>query len=289
MRLFSALAKKWPKIGRSFAARVGKAGEFVSPGGPAFASVAVPDFERDRDRYAGMDLPAARLEPEVMRGSALRQGQQCYQTECKTLHRNTFRDHSEVLARITLLVAMLFSASPAVAHSETGLAGGFVAGLSHPLAGPDHMLAMISVGLWGHFLKRPMIYLLPMVFPMMMAVGAGVGMFGLALPAVETGIALSVIILGALILFAVRAPVWAACLVVALFALCHGYAHGIELPSAADPIGYSLGFVFATGSLHVIGIAVGALAWLARGELVLRGLGGLVSLVGLYFLWEALS
>jgi urease accessory protein len=183
---------------------------------------------------------------------------------------------------------MLFSASPALAHSETGLAGGFVAGLSHPLAGPDHMLAMISVGLWGHFLKRPMIYLLPMVFPIMMAAGAGVGMFGLELPGVEIGIALSVIILGALILFAVRAPVWVACLVVALFALCHGYAHGIELPSAADPIGYSLGFVFATGSLHVIGIAVGALAWLARGETVLRGLGGLVSVVGLYFLWEAL-
>jgi urease accessory protein len=184
---------------------------------------------------------------------------------------------------------MLFSASPALAHSETGLAGGFVAGLSHPLAGPDHMLAMISVGLWGHFLKRPMIYLLPIVFPMMMAFGAGVGMFGLRLSGVEIGIALSVIILGALILFAVRAPVWAACLVVALFALCHGYAHGIELPSAADPIGYSLGFVFATGSLHVIGIAVGALAWLARGETVLRGLGGLVALVGLYFLWGALT
>ena len=114
-------------------------------------------------------------------------------------------------------------------------------------------------------------------------------MIGVPLPAVEVGIALSVIILGALILFAVRAPVWVACSVVALFALCHGYAHGIELPSAADPIGYSLGFVFATGSLHVMGIALGALAWLPRGETLLRGLGALVSAVGLYFLWEAWS
>lgn len=151
------------------------------------------------------------------------------------------------------------------------------------------MLAMISVGLWGHFLGRPLIYVLPMLFPIMMAVGAGVGMLGVALPPVEVGIALSVLILGALILGAVRAAVWFACAVVALFALFHGYAHGMELPSAADPIGYSLGFVFATGSLHVAGIAVGALGVLQRGDAILRGLGGLVLAAGLYFLWTALG
>lgn len=149
------------------------------------------------------------------------------------------------------------------------------------------MIAMVSVGLWGYFLKRPLVYLLPMVFPIMMAVGAGVGMIGVALPPVELGIALSVVILGALILGAVRAPVWLACAVVGLFALFHGYAHGIELPSAADPIGYSLGFVFATGSLHAVGIAIGALALLPRGETMLRGLGGIVFATGLYFLWAA--
>ena len=179
---------------------------------------------------------------------------------------------------------MLFLASPAYAHSDTGPGSGFIAGVAHPLTGPDHMLAMISVGLWGHFLRRPLIYLLPMVFPIIMAVGAGIGMFGVALPPVETGIALSVVILGALILFAVHAAVWVACVVVALFALFHGYAHGIELPSAADPIGYSLGFVLATGSLHVAGITIGALGWLPRGEMVLRGLGGIVLGAGLYFL-----
>ncbi len=127
-----------------------------------------------------------------------------------------------------------------------------------------------------------------MVFPIMMAVGAGVGMSGVALPPVELGIALSVCVLGGLILGGVRAPVWAACLIVGLFALFHGYAHGIELPSAADPIGYSLGFVMATGSLHVFGIAVGSLAFLPRGEAILRGLGGLVLAIGLWFLWAAL-
>jgi urease accessory protein len=151
------------------------------------------------------------------------------------------------------------------------------------------MLAMISVGLWGYFLGRPLIYLLPMVFPILMSVGAGFGMAGLELPPVEVGIALSVVVLGGLILGAVKAPAWLACVVVGMFALFHGYAHGIELPSAADPIGYSLGFVFATGSLHVIGIAIGSVALLPRGETFLRGLGGLVLLIGCYFLWAALA
>ena len=126
-----------------------------------------------------------------------------------------------------------------------------------------------------------------MVFPIMMAIGAGVGMAGVALPPVELGIALSVSVLGALILGAVRAPVWIACAVVGLFALFHGYAHGVELPSAADPIGYSLGFVLATGSLHVAGIAIGSLAILPHGEVFLRALGGLVLGIGLYFLRAA--
>lgn len=121
----------------------------------------------------------------------------------------------------------------------------------------------------------------------MMAIGAGVGMAGISLPPVELGIALSICVLGALILGAVRASVPLACAVVGLFALFHGYAHGVELPSAADPIGYSLGFVLATGSLHVAGIAIGAVAVLPRGETVLRGLGGAVFAAGLWFFWVA--
>ena len=182
---------------------------------------------------------------------------------------------------------LLVISQPAFAHAGTGLPGGFVAGVEHPLTGPDHMLAMASVGLWGHFLGRPLIYLLPMVFPIMMAVGAGVGIVGVKLPPVELGIAVSVCVLGALILGAIRAPVPIACAVVGLFALFHGYAHGVELPSAADPIGYSLGFVGATGSLHVAGIATGSMARLPHGEAILRALGGAVLLVGLWFLWSA--
>jgi urease accessory protein len=203
----------------------------------------------------------------------------------KTLHDISSMMFVRMLARLAAFVAMLFAAVPAYAHSGTGLAGGFVAGVAHPVTGPDHMLAMIAVGLWGHFLQRPLIFLLPMIFPIMMAVGAGIGMFGVGLPPVELGIAASVIVLGALILGAVRLHWIAACAIVAVFALFHGYAHGVELPSAADPIGYSLGFVVATGMLHVFGIAVGALGASRRGAMMVRGAGLGVLGMGAYFLW----
>ena len=114
-------------------------------------------------------------------------------------------------------------------------------------------------------------------------------MLGVPLPPVEIGIALSLCVLGGLILGAVRAPIWLACTIVGIFALFHGYSHGIELPSAADPIGYSLGFVMATGTLHVIGIAIGAVDRFPKGASLLRLLGGLVSLAGVWFLWAAVA
>ena len=145
------------------------------------------------------------------------------------------------------------------------------------------MLAMISVGLWGAFLGRPLVYALPMIFPTLMAIGAGMGMVGVPLPPVEIGIALSVLTLGLMILFAVRAPLWVACAIVAMFGLFHGYAHGVELPSAADPIGYSAGFVLCTGLLHLTGIALGLLKGSRAGTLALRGAGGVIAVFGALF------
>ena len=180
-------------------------------------------------------------------------------------------------------------ASPAYAHDGTGLAGGFAAGMLHPLAGLDHMLAMVSVGLWGAFLGRPLIYALPMLFPAVMALGGALGMAGLGFPPVELGIAVSVVTLGVMILFAVRAPALAACTIVGIFALFHGYAHGAELPSAADPVGYSAGFVLSTGLLHLLGITAGLLRSTPAGTVALRAAGGAIALTGAWFLMEALS
>lgn len=175
----------------------------------------------------------------------------------------------------------------AAAHTGTGLAGGFAAGFLHPFQGPDHLLAMVSVGLWGAFLGRPLIVALPVIFPSVMAVGAVIGMTSFRLPGVELGIAFSVIALGGVIAASYRAPVWAACMLVGLFGLFHGYAHGHELPSAADPAGYSTGFIIGTGLLHVLGIAIGAVVSLPRGRLILRVLGLAISGAGVYFLAAA--
>jgi urease accessory protein len=177
---------------------------------------------------------------------------------------------------------------PAVAHMGTGLPGGFESGFMHPFSGIDHLLAMVSVGLWGAFLGQPLIYVLPVIFPAMMVAGAIMGMFALPLPPVEIGIALSVLVLGGCIALPVKAPVWAACIVVGIFALFHGYAHGKELPSAADPVAYSVGFVLATGLLHVSGICLGLLNDLRRGIVVTRSMGGIIAVVGVWFLIRAI-
>lgn len=190
---------------------------------------------------------------------------------------------------LSFFIGFLLLPSAAFAHEGTGLAGGLVAGFLHPLYGLDHMLAMVAVGLWGAFLGRPLIVLLPVLFPAMMTVGGGIGMLGLPLPLAELGIALSVLTLGAVILLAARAPVAVATAIVAAFALFHGYAHGVELPAAADPVGYSAGFVLCTGLLHVAGIALGSLNSTRTGTLVLRGGGGLIALAGMWFTMGALT
>lgn len=190
---------------------------------------------------------------------------------------------------MAIIAAATLFATPAQAHEGTGLAGGFAAGVLHPLAGLDHMLAMVAVGLWGAFLGRPLVYALPMLFPAAMVIGGALGMAAVGFPPVELGIAVSVITLGAMILFAVRAPVVVACVIIAIFALFHGYAHGAELPSAADPVGYSSGFVLSTGLLHLVGIGFGLLRASPRGTLALRAAGGAIALSGGWFLMKAMA
>jgi urease accessory protein len=184
---------------------------------------------------------------------------------------------------------MSLLANPAVAHTGTGLPGGFLSGFKHPFSGMDHLLAMVSVGLWGAFLGRPLIYVLPVVFPAMMVVGAIMGMFVVPMPPVEIGIALSVLVLGACIALSFKAPVWAASLVVAVFAVFHGYAHGKALPSAADPISYSAGFVLATGLLHVAGIGLGFLNDRPHGIVATRSIGAGIAVAGVWFLYGAIG
>jgi urease accessory protein len=192
-------------------------------------------------------------------------------------------------ARVTAAGALAAFCGTAAAHTGTGLAGGFVPGFMHPFTGLDHLLAMVCVGLWGAFLGPPLIQTLPVVFPAMMVGGAMLGMFSVPLPPVESGIALSVLVLGLCIALRFEAPVWLACGIVAFFAIFHGYAHGKELPSATDPVGYSMGFVLATGLLHVAGIGLGFFSDRPGGTLVIRSVGGIVGCLGVWFIYEVVG
>ena len=191
--------------------------------------------------------------------------------------------------RCLLIVLLAALASPAFAHIQLGEAGGFVTGFLHPVSGLDHVLAMVAVGLWGAQLGAPAIWQLPVTFPIVMAFGGFLGLLGVPLPGVEIGIAASALLLGVAVMTERKPPLYAAAAVVAYFAIFHGHAHGTELPPGQSGLLYSLGFVVATGCLHAIGIAIGAIHRWPTGQVALRLAGGGVGLAGVFFLWQAMA
>lgn len=180
-------------------------------------------------------------------------------------------------------------ASPAIAHVQVGQATGFFTGFLHPISGLDHVLAMVAVGLWGAQLGAPAIWLLPVTFPIVMAFGGFLGLLGVPLRGVEIGIAGSAILLGAAVMTERKPPLIAAAALVGFFAIFHGHAHGTELPPGQSGLLYSLGFVVATGCLHAIGIAIGAIHRWPAGQVALRLAGGCVGLAGIFFMWRAVA
>lgn len=179
--------------------------------------------------------------------------------------------------------------SPAYGHPQNGMALGFKSGFLHPLSGLDHILAMVSVGIWGAQLGKPAIWLLPITFPMVMAFGGVLGVRGLPLPGVEVGIALSALVLGLMIAFSARPPLWIAAVIVGIFAIFHGYSHGKELPHAAQPLAYGMAFVLATGMLHLFGISLGTLHQWSFGARVLRFAGAGVACASIFLIIGALG
>jgi urease accessory protein len=189
-----------------------------------------------------------------------------------------------LLALLVLGLAM----SPAQAHIQAGEAAGFLSGFRHPVSGLDHVLAMVSVGLWGAQLGAPAVWLLPVVFPMVMAFGGFLGLAGVPLPGVEVAIALSAVLLGLAVAREARPPLAFAAALVGFFAIFHGHAHGTELPPGQSGLLYSIGFVVATGLLHLSGIAVGLIHRWGWGRIALRVAGGGVAVAGLVFLTRAI-
>jgi urease accessory protein len=179
----------------------------------------------------------------------------------------------------------VLTAACAFAHTGS-LSGGFLGGFTHPLFGPDHIVAMVAVGLWGALLGAPQMLVLPILFPLVMAFGGALGIAGVPLPAAEFAIAASAFVLGLMVASAARPPLWVAATIVGAFAIFHGYAHGTELPAGADAAAYSIGFVTATGLLHLAGIFLGLTVRWPAGRIGVRGTGAAIACAGLVFLWR---
>ncbi len=190
---------------------------------------------------------------------------------------------------ISIATALLLLPSLAWAHVEQGQAAGFFTGMEHPWSGLDHILAMIAVGLWGAQLGSPALWVLPIAFPMMMTVGAMMGLMTIPVPGVEVGIALSAVLLGLMVLCEARPKLPISVMLVGFFAIFHGHAHGTELPPGQSGLLYSMGFVIGTGLLHGVGILIGLLHRFSFGRIVLRGAGAFILGMGCFFFWQAVT
>ena len=180
--------------------------------------------------------------------------------------------------------------APTLALGHTGHSdnNGFVHGFMHPIGGLDHMLAMVLVGVFAYQLGRNAMWLVPAAFIGLMAVGGLAGVAGIPVPFVEVGIALSVVALGITIAVGASWPLALAMTVVGVFAIFHGHAHGSEMHTAFSPSAYGTGFVLATASLHILGIAFGALICRAALEdhavQIYRWAGGATAVLGIVLL-----
>jgi urease accessory protein len=195
------------------------------------------------------------------------------------------RGHAMKIKLAGGLLALLVAIFPAaaLAHTGAGATSGFVHGFGHPISGIDHLLAMIMVGILAWQMGGRALWLVPTTFVAVMAIGGALGMAGVDVPFVETGIALSVIVLGAAVAFGVKPPVAAVVALVGVFAVFHGHAHGAEMPEDAGGLAYALGFMLATAALHAAGIGVGFLLGRASrtyGSFIVRGAGALAAALG---------
>ena len=168
----------------------------------------------------------------------------------------------------------------ALAHTGLEHAVSFASGFKHPWSGFDHLLAMVAVGLWAGLNGGRALWAWPMAFVGVMVAGGALGIAGVLVPMVEPGILASVIVLGLLVLTAVRMPVAIGAALVATFALLHGHAHGAELPAQAAAVTYAAGFALATALLHGLGLGVATLGRSDGGRLIVRGAGAAVAVAG---------
>jgi len=192
-------------------------------------------------------------------------------------------------SKIRLGLAALAALAPslAFAHVGAGPVHDLLYGFAHPLAGFDHVLAMLAVGLFAAHLGGRALLAVPSAFMGCMLLGGALGVFGTDVPLVEIGIALSLVVLGAVIAMKRELPVAAAMALVGLFAIFHGHAHGTEMPLDASGTSYASGFVAATGLLHLVGVGLG-LAGARFPRRIAQFGGAAIAVVGVVFLGAGL-
>jgi urease accessory protein len=183
-------------------------------------------------------------------------------------------------------VLLLITTQAVYAHTNVGPVTGFGAGFLHPLSGFDHLLAMVAVGLWAAQMGRNAVWMVPITFVSVMILGGILGIAGFHLPYIETGILVSILFLGVFITLALRLPLIISMLVVGIFAIFHGYAHGTEMPIAIGGLFYSMGFAGATALLHLSGIAMGVTAQKLSMEKVTRFAGVVITMSGFYLIFS---
>ena len=182
-------------------------------------------------------------------------------------------------------MALIITVFSGIAQAHPGHGGGYMAGIAHPFTGLDHVLAMLAVGIWAAQLGGRARWLVPASFVALMAVAGSAGMAGIALPLVEGGIATSVLLLGLLIAFSVKLPVALGASIVSLFAVFHGYAHGVEMPLLSAPWHYGIGFMLSTAALHGMGLLLGR--GLHKQAIGLRAVGALIAASGAWMMMAA--
>ncbi len=184
----------------------------------------------------------------------------------------------------TLLACLLFFPQFVYAH-QAGAGGGFVAGVTHPVLGFDHLLAMLSVGILSAQMGGRAIWTVPATFVSVMLVGGILGIQGVPFFSIELGITISVLALGISIASERKFPTLLAMLFVGFFAIFHGYAHGDEIPYLVEPVYYALGFVTGTAGIHIAGVIVGLAAEKFNdGEQLLRYLGAAIAGIGFHLI-----
>ena len=178
------------------------------------------------------------------------------------------------------LSLLALTAGPAFAHVGVGPTVAFAAGAAHPLNGVDHVSVMVAVGLWAALKGGRTLWIWPATFVGVMLVGAASRIAHVPLPDVEPVILASVVATGLLVALTIDLPVWTGALLIGVFALFHGHAHGGEVPMTIGGAEYMAGFAVATASLHALGIGFARLMSRWHAQVLVRVAGFACVLAG---------